>query len=68
MYKPNAARKSNTRILYLMLPFLNLTVSDINKHKKHCTYTVTQILGVFFSSNWPLTMKSICVFFCTYVY
>jgi hypothetical protein len=48
MYEPNAAQKSDTRILYLKLPFLNLTVSDINKHKKHYTYTVFQILGILF--------------------
>jgi hypothetical protein len=48
MYEPNAAQKSDTRILYLILPFLNLTVSDINKHKKHYIYTVFSILGVLF--------------------
>jgi len=48
MYEPNAAQKSGTRILYLILPFLNLTVSNTNKHKKHYTYTVFTILGVLF--------------------
>jgi hypothetical protein len=46
MYEPNAAQKSDTRIL--ILPFLNLTVSDINKRKEHYTYTVFPIFGVLF--------------------
>jgi hypothetical protein len=48
MYEPNATQKNDTRILYLILAFLNLTVLDINKHKKLYTYTVFPIWRVLF--------------------
>jgi hypothetical protein len=51
MYEPNVTQKSDTRILYLILAFLNLTVSDINKTQETLHIYCISGLGSFVSSH-----------------